>query len=294
MGPTVLGSAIYLVNMAVARLLGLSLNESAAAVLNLAGRLMELPIGVFAIAVTTVVFPVIAQHAAAGDRPALAGAYRQGLRLILLVNVPAAVGLAVLAGPIIRVLFQRGAFSADDTALMLPVLAVFAAGLPFLAVVSLMLRGFYAHKDTVTPVRAAAWSFVLNLGLSLTLMRVWGTVGLALASNLAVVFQAIYLQFYLRRRDPGLAFAPVGADLGKMIGAALVMGGVVLAARLGLTVAWPATGLGREALHLALLVPLGGAVYAGLVWALRVEGREELSRLLRRKLGRRGPGEVRT
>jgi putative peptidoglycan lipid II flippase len=154
MGPTVLGSAIYLVNMAVARLLGLSLNESAAAVLNLAARLMELPIGVFAIAVTTVVFPVIAQHAAAGDRGALAAAYRQGLRLILLVNVPAAVGLAVLAEPIIRVLFQRGAFGAEDTALMMPVLVVFAAGLPFLAVVSLMLRGFYAHTDARTHARS--------------------------------------------------------------------------------------------------------------------------------------------
>ena len=94
MVPTLFGSAIYLVNMAVSRLVGLSLNDAAASVLNLATRLMELPIGVFAVAVSTVVFPLISKYAAQGDHANLAGAYRKGMRLILLINTPAAVGLA--------------------------------------------------------------------------------------------------------------------------------------------------------------------------------------------------------
>lgn len=104
------GSAIYLINMAVSRLIGLSLSDSAVTVLNLATRLMELPIGVFAVAISTVVFPLIAKYAAAGDGAGLATAYRKGMRLILVINVPAAVGLVVLAVPIIRLLFERGAF----------------------------------------------------------------------------------------------------------------------------------------------------------------------------------------
>src|SRR5690606_35919799 len=117
MGPTVLGSAIYLVNMAVSRAFGLSINEAAATVLNLATRLMELPIGVFAVAVSTVVFPLIARHAARGEEAELTAAYRRGMRLILLINVPAAAGLAVLAEPVVRVLFQRGAFAEGDAAM---------------------------------------------------------------------------------------------------------------------------------------------------------------------------------
>jgi peptidoglycan biosynthesis protein MviN/MurJ (putative lipid II flippase) len=103
-----------------------SLDDAAATVLNLSTRLMELPIGVFAIAISTVFFPQIAMHAAAGDMHSLAKDYRQGMRLIILVNVPAAFGLVVLAKPIIRVLFQHGQFNAEATELMIPVLRVSA------------------------------------------------------------------------------------------------------------------------------------------------------------------------
>lgn len=106
MGPTVFGSAVYLINMALSRFLGLKLNDAAAAVLNLASRLMELPIGVFAVAVATVVFPLISRYAAQGDWDNLTAAYRRGMRLILVINIPAAVGLTVLAEPTIRLLFH--------------------------------------------------------------------------------------------------------------------------------------------------------------------------------------------
>src|ERR1041385_6289834 len=83
MAPTVFASSVYLVNMSVSRLVGLSLNDAAVAVLNFAQRLMELPIGVFAVAVSTVIFPLISRYAAAGDHAGLAQAYRKGMRLIL-------------------------------------------------------------------------------------------------------------------------------------------------------------------------------------------------------------------
>ncbi|MEO7415259.1 MAG: murein biosynthesis integral membrane protein MurJ, partial [Opitutaceae bacterium] len=137
MAPTVFASSVYLVNMSVSRLVGLSLNDEAVAVLNFAQRLMELPIGVFAVAVSTVVFPLITRYAAAGDHPKLAASYRKGMRLILVINIPAAVGLAVLALPIIRLLFQRGAFDSSATVNMTPVLIANALGLPFFSFVNL-------------------------------------------------------------------------------------------------------------------------------------------------------------
>lgn len=279
MGPTVFGSAIYLINMAVSRFIGLSLNESAVAVLNLATRLMELPIGVFTVAVSTVVFPLIAKHAAAGDWPNLATSYRKGMRLILVINVPAAVGLMLLATPIIRLLFQRGEFTSADTALMRPVLVVFALGLPFLSFVSIVLRAFYAQKDTKTPVHAALLSFGVNFVLSLVLMRPFGTIGLAVASNIAIVGQALYLQLHLARKHEGLAFRHVVLDLVKIIGATILMGAVVAGGWWAWSRHLPATKL-SDAGALLLLISAAVAVYAGLLWVLRIEGRNDLAAVL--------------
>lgn len=286
MGPTLFGSAIYLVNTTMSRLLGLSLDDAAATILNLSTRLMELPIGVFALAVSTVVFPKIAQHAAEGRLDLLAQDYRKGMRLILLVNVPAAAGLMVLARPITRVLFERGAFTAEDTARMAPVLAASALALPFLAFVSLALRAFYARKDTRTPVRAAWWSFVVNVAASLALMGWLGATGLALAATVAVLTQATFLQIHLAREHAGLRFGHLAGHLVKLTLASALMAAVVAAARWGWergvgTAAW------RDVAGLAACVGAGAAVFFAAAWALRVEGRDEAVALVRRKLGRR-------
>lgn len=286
MAPTVLGSAVYLVNMTVSRFIALSLNDSAVALLNFAQRLMELPIGVFAVAVSTVVFPLISRCAAQGDTEGMAAAYQRGMRLVLLVNVPAAAGLAVLAVPLIRVLFQRGAFAAGDTLAMAPVLAVCAAGLPFFSFVNLMLRAFYARRDTRTPVVAAVLSFVVNLVLSLVLMRRFGTVGLAAAGGVAILAQAWFLQARLAAAEERLAFRFVRRDLGKIIVASAVMGALVW----GGWRAWAAcAGEGSkwaDAVGLALMIAAGVAVYGALAWRLRVEGREELAGMVARRFGR--------
>lgn len=285
MGPTVLGSAVYLINLAVSRFIGLSLNDSAAAILNLATRLVELPIGVFAIAVSTVIFPVISKFAAKGDWGNLARAYHKGMRLVLAINVPAAVGLAVLGVPIIRVLFQRGEFGVDNTAMMAPVLIVFAAGLPAFACLNLVLRAFYAQKDTKTPVQGAVLSFFLNLGLSLLLMGPLSTMGLALASNVAVVAQLIYLQRALTAKRAELGVSTMLPSIAKIVAASAGMGFVVWSgAKL---MAGMASSLPWDLLRLGVLVPVGMLVYASLVWALRFDGREELIGLLR---GTKGSG----
>jgi len=287
MAPTVIGSAIYLINISVSRFIGLSLNDSAAQVLNLATRVMELPIGVFAAAIATVVFPLIARHAAKQDWKALADDYHKGLRLVLIINVPAAVGLALLSEPITRLLFQRGAFTAADTTLMTPILAVYALGLPFLSFTTVALRGFYSLKDTATPVRAAALSFVVNLGLSIVLMDWLSTVGLALASNLAVLAQAWFLQTRLSRRMAGLGFAPLLPNLGKILAASALMG-VVVWGGVKVLALLPLAGKARDLVAVAGLIPAACAVYGGLLWILKIEGREELGALWARFRNRGG------
>ncbi len=292
MTPGFFGTAIYQINIFVGSVLALSLADPAApTLLFYANRLMELPIGVFAIAVSTVVYPLIARHAAERKFTALADDLRRGVRLVLLINVPAAAGLALLSGPITRLLFQHGKFTAADSAEMVPLLALFAVGLPFFSVTSLLVRAFYALKDTTTPVRVALVDFVLNLVLSVTLMQRFGAAGLVLASTAAIIVQAFLLQRALARRLPELTFAPLWRDIAKIALATLGMGALVWGGReliLGISQHHP-----RRADALVVCVLIWPAVFAyfGLLCLLRFEGGLDLPRAM---LARLKPGASNT
>jgi putative peptidoglycan lipid II flippase len=199
--------------------------------------------------------------------------------LVLVLNVPAAIGLALLSQPIVRLLFQRGAFQASDTALMAPILAVYALGLPFLAFTTVTLRGFYALQDMATPVRAALLSFVVNFILSIALMTWFSTVGLALASTLAVVAQAWFLQSRLTRKLAGLGFAPLLPNLVKIAIASGLMG-VVVWGGLHALAALALSSQRHDWLVVGGLIPVAGLVYGALLWLFKIEGRAELAALL--------------
>jgi putative peptidoglycan lipid II flippase len=275
--PGLWGAAIYQINLFVSQYFALLIDDSAASLFFYANRLTELPIGIFAIAISTVVYPLIARHAAAGDMAEMGRDYLKGIRLILVVNIPAAVGLALLAEPIIRVLFERGAFKAADTQSLTGMLILSVLGLPFFAVVSLTTRAFYAVKDTRTPVRIATVSFVVNVLSTLLFMRLFKAQGLMLASSLSVIIQCLMLQRALARKVPGLEISRLGADIGKISAAALVMGLLVAGTWWGLL-----RGHGRSADWLALLVliPVAAGLYGLVLYLLRIGGREEFEVLL--------------
>jgi putative peptidoglycan lipid II flippase len=275
MTPGFFGSAIYQVNIYVAGLLAYAISDSAGTLLFYGNRLMELPIGVFAIAVSTVVYPLIARHAVERKFAAMAADYRKGVRLILIVNVPAAAGLALLSEPIIRVIFQHGQFSAADTRAMTPLLALFAVGMPFFSVVNLTVRAFYAVKDTATPVRVAVVDFVVNLALSVSLMRWLGAAGLVVASTTAIIVQTVLLKRALTRKLPEMEFAPLWPSVGKVLAATAAMSMLVWA---GWT-ALQAAGWGRigDVLALVGLIPLGILAYGAVLWRLKIEGHEDLA-----------------
>jgi putative peptidoglycan lipid II flippase len=242
---------------------------------------MDLPIGVFAIAVATVVYPLLARHAAEKNYVGLANDYHRGVRLILLLNIPAAVGLALLSTPIVRLLYERGKFAAADTATMAPLVALFALGLPFFAVASLMTRAFYSVKDTITPVKLATISFLINVSLGWALKDSLGARGLVIASTTAVIVQAIALQHLLGVSLPGMKFGELWGTLGKIsLGtlamAAVVGGGWWLLHRVH----------GADVIAVFGLIPLGVAVYAAALWVLKIEGREELAALVAKVRGK--------
>ncbi len=281
MVPGLFGTAIYQINIFVSRLFAFSVQKGEASVFFYSNRLMELPIGVFAIAVATVVYPLLAKHAAEKNHAAMGHDYRRGVRLILLLNVPAAAGLALLSVPIVRLLYERGHFTARDTALMAPLVAWFAIGMPFFAVTSLMTRAFYAVKDTVTPVKLAALSFVVNAALGWALKDSLGARGLVIASTVAVVVQTVSLQHVLGSTLPGMGFSDVWTTLGKILLATGVMAAVVESSWLAIREMH-----GAHVIAVFGLIPLGVAIYAAALWLLKIEGRDELAALWTRFRGR--------
>jgi putative peptidoglycan lipid II flippase len=287
MTPGLWGTAIYQINSYVSSMLAFSINDSAGTWMFYANRLMELPIGVFAIAVSTVIYPLLARHAVEKNFQALGEDFRKGVRLILIINVPAAAGLALLSTPIVRLLFQRHNFTVADTEATAPLLAIYALGLPFFSVVNLTVRAFYAVKNTKAPVRVATIDFLINLGLSIVLMRWLGAAGLVLASTVAIMAQTWLLHRALARQLPGMNLGLLLPSLGRILAASAVMalvvwGGMQLVALL------PLGDKARDLVRVVGLIPVAGALYAALLWMLKIEGREDLEALFKKLRARFG------
>lgn len=275
--PALLGAAIFQVNILVARLLAFSLNDTATGLLYLANRLVELPLGVFAIAVTTVVFPELSRLHAARDPVGFGATYREGLRFILGITLPAMVGLQMLSVPILGLLFEWGYFGSGDVAAARPVLLAAAAGLPFFAWSTLLTRGYYARQEMRVPVRLAGLNLVLNLGLGLWLMQIWGAVGLALANSLAGLLHCVALRigFPLEKAADGQAERRDGRALLAGLGLMVL---VLLGGRFGIH-ALMEVSKARHLVEVLLLIPLAVVVYGG---GLALCGHSLVGRLRRR------------
>jgi putative peptidoglycan lipid II flippase len=284
MTPGIVGLSIYQINFAVSRLLAFSLDNASATYLYSVNRLVELPQGVFAVAVSTVVYQLIARHAAQGNHTALGEDFRKGIRFILIINIPAAAGLALLSGPIVELFFKHGKVTQADAHHMGVLLALMVISIPFFSVVGLAVRTFYAIKDTKTPVKIAAVDFLVNIVITVTLVFGFklGVVGIAIASTSAIMVQTLLLAVALSRRFPGLALARLLPSLAKVL-----VGTAIMALVIGLC--WHAVGQlpwaqqWRNAIAIFGLIPAGALVYAAAIWLLRIEGRDELASLWRRK-----------
>lgn len=263
--PGLLGAAIFQVNILVSRFLAFSLDDTATGLLYLSSRLVELPLGVFAIAVTTVIFPELSKLSATGEEKSFSATFRRGLGLIFMITLPAALGLALLGDSILGFLFQWGLFESRDVAEAYPVLIASAMGLPFFAWSSFLTRAWYARQEMKTPVRLAALNLVLNLVLGLILMQFLGAVGLALANTLSSVVHCLLLQAFLPGR-PQLAFS-INSLLSLLAGlaalAVICFYGQSILAGMGLA------SKVRDLLAIGILIPVAAGAYFLILWCCR-------------------------
>ncbi|MBC2600976.1 murein biosynthesis integral membrane protein MurJ [Puniceicoccus vermicola] len=280
--PALAGAAILQVNILVSRTLAFFLNDDAVALLYLAARLVELPLGIFGIAAATVLFPEFSRFAAGGDTPGLRRSYRNGSALVASITLPAFVGLALLGDTIFRAVFAWGLFDPRDAALAAPVLAIFATGLPFYAQSTLLSRAHQARQDMKTPVRVAGWVLLANLIFSIGLMIPFGVYGLAASNTLASIVQVCLLQHRLRKNvDDGESWMPV--ELWKVGIASLLLLGYLLL----LPASSPDASKTILLLRLLWIIPTSIALYFGVLFALRFGPvRDFLPAILRRKKAR--------
>lgn len=282
--PAFAGVGIYQVNVLVSTIFATSawVPKGSVAALYYADRVMEVALGVYAISVATVILPLLSQQAVAGELGAMKKTLSFAFRNVGFIVVPAAVGLIVLHGPIIRVLFQHAAFGSESTALTARALIFYAVGLPAFAAVRLVVQAFYALQDTVTPVRMAAAALVANIVFCSVLVVPLQHAGLALATSLASYLNFFSLYWVLRRRVGAVDEPAVGASLARTAAASAGMG--VLCWGLNRAVGLMAVESFRTlVLWFGLTLVAALAVYALLAWLLRAEELTEMRALIVRR-----------
>ncbi len=257
--PALFGVSVAQVNLLIDTLIASFLVTGSVSWLYYADRLMEFPLGVFGIALGTVVLPSLSRQHAERDPKAFSTTLDWALRLVALIGIPAALGLALLAGPILATLFQYGAFTPHDAAMARLSLMAYALGLPAFILIKVLAPGFYARQDTRTPVRIAAAAMLANLALNLLLVFPLKHAGLALATSLAAGLNALLLFRALRRQKVYVPERGWGRLALQVLGGCLAMAALLAAAPpLEAWLAWPAS---RRALALLGWIALPGLAY---------------------------------
>ncbi|MBI1797039.1 MAG: murein biosynthesis integral membrane protein MurJ [Candidatus Eisenbacteria bacterium] len=273
--PAAVGLAGTQINLFVSTIIASGLEQGSVSWLWYAFRLMQLPIGVFGVALATVSLPALSKAAVDEDLPALKSTLSATLRLVFLLTAPAALWLGVMAVPVIALLYQHGRFVAFDTQRTAAALVMYCVGLPAFAALTVLTRTFYALGDTRTPVRASFVSVALNLGLNLLFIGPLrglglGHTGLALATSATSIANFLQLAYHLRRRVGPLEGRRMANTLWRVSAAAAVASVASVLALRALAGRLPG-GIRGDAIEVALGLALALGVGYVAMRVLRVE-----------------------
>jgi putative peptidoglycan lipid II flippase len=284
MAPVLVGAGVTQLNVSIDTIIGTLLPAGSVAVLYYADRVNQLPLGVIGTAAGTALLPAIIRHIKTGQEAAATAAINRTLESVLMLTIPAAVGLAAANRQVMDVLFVRGSFSAHDAVLAGHSLAAFAIGLPMFALVKILNPSFFARGDTVTPLKIGIAAVLLNLGLNLIFMRPLQAVGPALATSLSSAFNAGWLFFLLKRRDHFSLDAPARTRIPRILLAGAIMALALLAVE-----RWLGPAL-TTIPDFLLLTLAGGISYFGSGLLLRAFDLSEFTLLLRRRRAKKAAG----
>lgn len=261
--------------------------EGNIAYMNWATSLREFPMGLVGTAISIAILPTLARQALrAGTTNDFRNTLGQGVRLALTLIIPATVGMFVLAGPLIGLVYERGAFTAADTNTVSVVLRLYLLGIPFAAIDLLLIFAFYARRDSLTPALVGMFSLGCYIAITLALLPLVGFLSLMIADSAKHLIHMSVSFALLRRRLKGLGSQRLPLTLGKVLLATAAMALVTYALARSVAELWPAQGL-RERLLLVLLPSaLGGITYLILASLLRLNELSLFIRALSRRIRR--------
>jgi putative peptidoglycan lipid II flippase len=280
--PATLGAGVYQISQLIDTFFATRLPEGSMSYLNYSDRLNQLPLSVIGTALGTAILPQISRFIAKGEPDEAARVQGQAVELSMLLCLPAALALAVVAGPLVAAMFQGGRFTAEDAHITGNTLAIIVAGLPAYVLVKVITPGFYARNDTKTPVKTAVIVLAANVVLNFALIPQFGIYGLAMAIAGCSWLNAIMLYVILSRRG----HFRIEPWLWGRIARQLLAGGAMVAALYGvrtLLAGWFAGSVGERLVAVGAIIATGGIVYFAVAWVIGAMNRDDVLILLRRK-----------
>ena len=290
MGPSVIAASTTQLNVLVNSVFASQLGDGPTFWLTVAFRLMQLPLGIFGVALGTVALPLLARMAATGNTEAFRSELARGMRLTFLMTIPSSIGLMVLAEPIISVLYQHGRFGAHETAESAAALRLYAIGLCGYAALKVLVNAFYALERRRTPMLVSFLAVGLNLALNwtLTVRFNWGHRGLALSTACVATTNFLILYALMRSHLGRLESRAMLALLSKLALASAVL---LLASWAGahfLLADWAVQSFWPKCLSLVLVIVLAAAAFFVSASALGIGEVHEIARAVQRRLRRAG------
>jgi putative peptidoglycan lipid II flippase len=280
--PGIVSGGIMQINLLIATSLASTIS-GAVAYLYYAERLYQLPLGVIGVAVGVVLLPDLSRKLRAGDDAGALDSTNRALEFSLLMMIPAAVALIAIPVPILRTVFEHGAFTSADTRAVAPAIIAFAAGLPAFAMTKAFQPNFYAREDTKTPMRIALMSVAVNIAASLILSQVMGHVGIALATTLAAWANTLALGLTLQSRRYFTIDSAFRRNLPRILASSVAMGLALYAGAWLLSESFASDGkVSAALLALVLLVGAGFLIYFALIFTFGVVQPADLRRALKR------------
>ncbi len=281
--PAVLGSAVYQFNQFVGTLLASFLREGSVSWLYYADRLVQFPLGIFAIAIATASLPSLSGDAARKNYARFQETLDHSLCVVFFIALPAMTGLLILGKPIVSLLFERGAFGSESSVMTTDALFCYTTGLWAFSGMRILIAGFYALQDTKTPVKIAIFSLFLNIALSLVLMGPLAHRGLALSLSVASGVQFFLLTLFLRKKGLFISGGRVLRSVSKSVLASIVMGLIVIIGRTHLFCSQASDALSYRIFCLITLVSMGIVVYFLVARLLRCRETEAVLAMFGRK-----------
>ncbi len=281
--PATLGAGVYQISAFIDTFFLTRIGEGAMSYFNYADRLNQLPLGVIGAALGTAILPQVSRHVGANDPQGAARVQGEATELATLLCLPAAIALAVSAGPLVSALFQGGRFSAGDANTTALTLSIIVMGLPAYVLVKVLTPGFYARQDTATPVKTAGVVLAANVALNFLLIPPFGIAGLAAAIALCSWLNCLILYVILHRRGHFRIEGWLASRIARQLVAGVAMAAFLWGIRIVLGSWFASDSFLQRLVGVAALVGGGMAVYFPLAYILGGIDREALKTLLRRK-----------